>query len=79
MELVTCPHVMAWTIGAPTMAMHIKTTHAIMLLNYGSQLQLRLQYCCCGTFHNCIAAAVTATLSIFSCNFLHRNAIATAI
>ena len=26
--LVTCPHVMAWTIGALTTAMHIRTTHA---------------------------------------------------
>ena len=40
-----------------------------LVLNCSPQLQLQLQYCCCGAFCNRIAAAITATSTAFSCNF----------
>ena len=41
-----------------------------IVLYWGLELQLRLQYCCYGTFHNDIVAAIAAVLAVFSRIFL---------
>ena len=63
----------------PHLVHQLMSILGIIVSNCSPQLQLRLQYCGCSALNNRIAMTIAIILSMFSRNFLHRDATVTAI